>query len=503
MSIRLRLTAALVLIGLIPIAVIIYILNQNSTVLERLIVDSNQSIIADAPPEIAQSLAQVNNLVTDRISNVSVQIYLIGGILTVVAISVGILLGSSITLPILNMVKAADRATQGNLASFQPSDDPSELGALSRSIYAMTIQLTEGMENLEQQASERTREISRRNDQLEVAAQIGRDVATILDVNVLLDEISQLISERFGYYHVAIFLVDEVSEYAVLRAANSRGGKKLLSLGHKLKVGETGIVGHVAQHGKARVAFDVASDQTFYRNPELPETRSEAALPLRIRDRVIGILDVQSIVLSAFSLEDMRVLQIVADQVALAVENTRLYTENRQIKSELEQAYGQRVVGSWMRRLRNVPLTYTFNRLDVEAKATPVADNGDDKFVTSPHMDLEHYQITLPIFIRGEVIGSLILRREPGSIQWNENDILLVQDVLEQIEPALESARLLEETQARAVQEQAVNVISTQVRRSAGVDSILQNTVRELGKVFSSSRTFVQLDVANQEEMPG
>src|SRR4030065_1086853 len=349
MSIRLRLTLALVLIGLIPVAMIINLVSQNAPTLLTLVVDTNQRIISQAPPEIAQSLTLLNNQIAEMVGAAISKLYMLGGVLLVIAVGLGILLGSTITVPILKMAKAADRATQGFLEAFQPSDDPSELGALSRSIYAMTIQLTEGMENLEQQVTERTREISHRNDQLEVAAQIGREVSTILDVNLLLNEVARLISERFGYYHVGIFMVDEVGDYAVLRAANSEGGKHLLDLGHKLKVGETGIVGYVAKYGKERVAFDVESDQVFLRNPELPETRSGAALPVRIFDRVIGVLDVQSIALSAFSLDDMRVLQIVADQVALAVENTRLFAENKQAKPDAEQAYGQQVVGSWMR----------------------------------------------------------------------------------------------------------------------------------------------------------
>ena len=503
MSIRFRFILALVLVSLIPVALITYIVSQNAIALQTLVIDSNQSISSQAPAEIAQSLTLLNGKVLEKITSATIQLYLIGSALVVVAIVLGISIGSTITTPVLKMAKAADLATQGHLEAFQPLDDTSELGALSRSIYAMTIQLTEGMENLGQQATERTREISRRNDQLEVAAQIGREVSTILDVDFLLNEVTELISERFGYYHVAIFMVDDVEEYAVLRAANSEGGKRLLSQGHKLKVGETSIVGHVAQYGKARVAFDVASDQVFYRNPNLPETRSEAALPLRIRDKVIGILDVQSIALSAFSLDDMRVLQLVADQVALAIENTRLYAENRQVKADLEQAYGQRVVGSWMRRLRNAPLTYVFNRLGVETKDSLAADDGSETFSDTPKLDVEHNQLKVPISIRGEVIGSLILRRDPGSNQWTNDDLLLVQDVLEQIEPALESARLLEETQAQAIREQAVNVISTQVRRSAGMDAILQNTVRELGKALGSSRAFIQLDIETQDELPG
>ena len=197
----------------------------------------------------------------------------------------------------------------------------------------------------------------------------------------------------------------------------------------------------------------------------------------------------------------MRVLQIVADQVALAVDNTRLYAENRRVMQELEQSYGQQLVGSWVRRLRNAPVTYAFNRLGVEPAEASVVGKNLDNLPDSASMDAERNQLIVPVKLRGVVIGSVSLRREAEASGWTEDDLLLVQDVLEQVGPALESARLLEETQARAMREQAVNVISTQVRRSAGMDSVLRNTVRELGKVLGSSRTFIQLGLETPEEV--
>lgn len=503
MSIRLRLTLVIVLIGLIPVALLLFVANRNSTDLQTLVVNTNQSIISQAPIEVAQTLNLLNNQVAERINGLTTQLLFVGSLTAVIAIILGILLGTTITVPIRNMARAADKAAQGYHEAFQPLDDSSELGMLSRSIYAMTLQLSEGMENLEQQATELIRESSRRNDQLEVAAHIGREVSTILDINILLDEVAQLISERFGYYHVGIYIVDDVGEYAVLRAANSIGGKKLLAQGYKLKIGETGIVGYVAKHGKARVAFDAASDQAFSLNPELSDTRSEAAVPLRIRDHVMGILDVQSIILSAFSMDDLRILQIVADQVALTIENTRLFAENRRIKNDLEHVHGQRVIGSWKHRLQNAPVTYVFNRLGVESNRQ-LADGGfNNSLPYSPTIDDEINQLNVPITIREELIGTLILRREAGSNKWTQDELEIVQDVIEQIGPALESARLLEEAQARAMREQAVNVIATQVRSSIGMDAILQNTVRELGKALGSSRTFIQLDVESSGEQQG
>ena len=155
MSIRLRFTLALVLVGLIPVVLIVYLLNQTNKDLHRLVLDTNQGIIAEAPGQISQPLVQLNKQVSERVGAMTTQLYILGGVVAVAVVVLGVLFGSTLTTPIVRMAQAAERATQGFLEAFQPSDDLSELGALSRSIYAMAIQLTEGMENLEQQATER------------------------------------------------------------------------------------------------------------------------------------------------------------------------------------------------------------------------------------------------------------------------------------------------------------------------------------------------------------
>ncbi|HIE37864.1 MAG TPA: GAF domain-containing protein, partial [Anaerolineae bacterium] len=136
----------------------------------------------------------------------------------------------------------------------------------------------------------------------------------------LLDRAVNLIRERFGFYHAGIFLLDERGEYAVLRAATSEAGRRMLERGHKLKVGEVGIVGYVTSTGQPRIVLDVDTDAIHFKNPLLPETRSELALPLRVGDRIIGALDVQSVQEAAFDEEDVAILQTMADQLAVAIE---------------------------------------------------------------------------------------------------------------------------------------------------------------------------------------
>jgi signal transduction histidine kinase len=171
---------------------------------------------------------------------------------------------------------------------------------------------------------------------LELAAQVARDATAIRDVAELLDTAVHLISDRFDFYHAGIFLVE--GEYAVLCAASSPGGQQMLAHGHKLKVGEVGIVGHVALMGEPRIALDVGTEAVFFDNPHLPGTRSEIALPLKVRGEVIGVLDVQSLESAAFSDEDVGILLTLADQIAVAIERTRAENKLKETLADLARS---------------------------------------------------------------------------------------------------------------------------------------------------------------------
>jgi GAF domain-containing protein len=172
--------------------------------------------------------------------------------------------------------------------------------------------------------------------QLEAASKVARDATAILDIGQLLDETVHLISDRFGFYHAGVFLVDEQREYALLRAASSKGGQCMLEQGHKLAVGKVGIVGYVAGTGEPRIVLDVGKDAVFFDNPNLPDTRSEMALPLISRGQIVGVLDIQSTQEAAFTEEDVVTLQTMADQLANAIENARLLEETQQRAQQLE-----------------------------------------------------------------------------------------------------------------------------------------------------------------------
>ncbi len=175
----------------------------------------------------------------------------------------------------------------------------------------------------------------RRARLLEAAAQVGREATSILDLDELLNKVVDIICDAYGFYYAGVFLVDEKGEWAVLRAGHGEPGRKMIEVGHKLKVGGLSMIGTAIAQRKARIALDVGEEPVHFKNPYLPYTRSEMALPLVIGDQVIGAMTVQSMEEAAFSDEDIASLQAMADQVAVAIRNAQLLKDLEEAHKEL------------------------------------------------------------------------------------------------------------------------------------------------------------------------
>jgi putative methionine-R-sulfoxide reductase with GAF domain len=218
-----------------------------------------------------------------------------------------------------------------------------ELDATAAELAASRAQLEEADRRL-QEALDREQ---RRADLLQTSAQVSRAIARVRDVDRLLSQLTGLISQHLGFYHVGIFLLDDTGRYAFLRAANSEGGQRMLARAHKLSVGSQGIVGYVTSTGQARIADDVGVDATYFDNPELSQTRSEMAIPLRIENDIIGALDVQSSEPAAFSQDDVNLTTVLADQIAVAIENARLFQRTQAALAEAQQSYRRYLKQEW------------------------------------------------------------------------------------------------------------------------------------------------------------
>ncbi len=322
------------------------------------------------------------------------------------------------------------------------------------------------------------------------------------DLDELLRQVTRLISQRFGFYHVGIFLLDERGEYAVLRASNSEGGQRMLQRGHKLKVGQVGIVGYVSGAGEARIALNVGEDIQYFNNPDLPTTQSEMALPLIVGGRILGALDIQSSQEFAFSQEDVTTLKVLADQIAIAIENARLFSENQKALETAQRAYGNLSAEGWQRLLRERLKTVGYASLS-EGQTSPVSENASPGFLQAIQtgqnvLEDDGKVLHLPVKIRGQSIGAIRMERPEGSGQWTTETIGMADELSIQLGAALESARLYQDISLRAQRDATISEISGRIGGSLRMESILRTTAEELSKVFTGTNILVQLKSSDE-----
>ncbi len=329
---------------------------------------------------------------------------------------------------------------------------------------------------LEQRVEERTAGLARKTEQLRATSYIARKTAEVQDLASLLNTVAKLVTDQFGFYHTGIFLMNETGDHVVLQAASSEGGQRMIERGHALGVGTQGIVGYAAAQKKPRIALDVGEDAIFFNNPDLPMTRSEVALPLLIRNKVLGVLDIQSDKPQAFGAEDIDVLQTLSDQIAIAIENARLLDETQAAIIQLEALTGIRTQEVWSQKLRDNSRVFTYTPMGLRAEKLPHANSSN--------------AITAPIMLRGKKIGNISIARK-GDTKWNKLDESLLDDVAGQVGLAVDNIRLLEEATQRARQEQMIGKLASRFSQSLDLDTLLQTAARELGQVPDVSEVSV------------
>ena len=362
--------------------------------------------------------------------------------------------------------------------NFQASNE--ELRSLQNELEIRVENRTAELETANQQ-------VQHRAEQFKAIAQLSQIISSIGNQEELLRSVTHTISQQFGFYHVGVFLLNENKQYAVLRAANSEGGQRMLQRGHRLGVGQTGIVGFVTSTGNPRIALDTGTDAVYFDNPDLPDTHSEMALPLKIGNQVIGALDVQSIKPNAFLQEDINILSVLADQVSAALENARLHEEAREALSKAENAYRQVTGEAWSNVRRLSPVVgYHFDGVNAEPLKMPT----NNKQVES----LNEASYTVPVQLRGASIGKLRINPTDDKHQWTEDEIAIIQATAERVALAVENARLILESQKRASKEQVIGEISSKIGASINLDNILQITLREMGRILPGAEISIQVE---------
>ncbi len=478
-----------------------------------------------------------------------------GTVLLLVILVVNFALLRSIADPLERLADASARLAAGRLETRVAIDRADEFGRLAQAFNEMADHLQTLYNELENRVQERTRALQeanyalqRRAIQLETSAEVSRVIISIFNIDELLRQAVDLIHDRFGFYHVGIFLIDETGEWAVLREATGEAGAQMKAQGHRLRVEETSMVGWTAFHRKPRIALDVGKDAVRFANPLLPYTRSEMTLPLMVGGRLLGVLNVQSTEEAAFDEDDIRALQSMADQLAIAIENARrlsetaallevtspIYRFSRRLSvaatvedvadviiktvSETE-ADGCMVVeiessdgvpemlsclGTW-RRDRE-PTFRPGMRMAVTESPLPMSalsrmwvseDAQRDSQMPDQARDLLRATgvgalVNVPLQVGDRIIGQvLILRSRPGP--FSPASLRLYEVVGDQAAMALERARLLENTRQRMEQEKVLRSIADQITATFDLRMALQTTLQELGRVLVARGGYAEL----------
>jgi signal transduction histidine kinase/nitrate/nitrite-specific signal transduction histidine kinase len=363
---------------------------------------------------------------------------------------------------------------------------------------------------LEVQVVERTREVERRATQIATSAQVAQVASGLLDPDELISQVVELLQERFGFYYVGLFLLDESGQYAVLRQASGQAGRVLKSLGYRLPVEESSMVGWVCVHKQARLALDAGNDPVHFVNPLLPETHSEVALPMRLGERVLGVLDVHSRQAAAFDESDVTILQSMSDHVAVALENARLFQQTQATLKQTEELYEATLVITAATNIREIcrrlqkychdlvqadqisiylvdterqqlqlsmhygpppreaPTTYAAYAAGSSGQVLRagqplllVSAPGKPELISPVIADSDHpgrgTSIIAPLRVKGQTIGTITAASRDRGHHFTQQDVDLLMTLATNAATAIENIHLLEETLAARDAAEAAN----------------------------------------------
>lgn len=328
-------------------------------------------------------------------------------------------------------------------------------------------ELTAIKEDLEKRVEERTNDLQLRNSQLRSSVYFTRQIAEIKDLSSLPTKIVDIIKQNFEHYDNSLFFLDDSGKTAVLQASSSEVGRKMLVQGYRINVSDLTIIGRAVDKAKlyqsSMPSGQAWTDTLVYGNSK---GGFEIAIPLIARGRVIGVLDIQSDQNRAFDQNEEEILQLLADQVAASVDNSRLLTRSQSFMDQVENLTTKQTHSTWREYLKNKNLAFQYTAAGVRSIAPRSAAKDDEA-------------LHIPLLLRGQEIGSIQLQRD-GSKSWSDSENDLAKKVALQAALALDNSRLLEETRQNALQEQTVNQISARLNRTLDVDTLLQTIVREL-----------------------
>jgi GAF domain-containing protein/HAMP domain-containing protein len=382
------------------------------------------------------------------------------------AVVIAVALSIFLVRPIAQLTQTAEEIGAGILTSRAAVNSTDEVGILAASFNNMTARLQETLGGLEQRVADRTRN-------LELAAEVGRAVSQVRALDIMLKDACELILKEFNLYYVQVYLADPSGSRLKLEAGTGEVGAQLVERGHSLPLNIGSINGRAAVEKRSMVISDTAQSATFRKNPLLPETRGEMAVPLIIADKVVGVLDMQSSQPGALTDEVLPAFEALAGQLAVAVQNANLLAETEQARTQVEAQARRLVRAGWNEHLDAIhkpeQLGFVFDHNTV----APLAETNESQ------LPEDGKAISVPIAVTGESLGSLVVEiGEEGRLeQMNE----LVSVVARQVAQQIENLRLLESAERyRYEAEQAARLQTIEGWR----DYLNSRSTQELGYLY-------------------
>lgn len=340
------------------------------------------------------------------------------------------------------------------------------LGEMQRSFASLTTERTQ----LEARIRERTEELESQTSQLRISTNVAKTIAEIQDISELMETATRLTSEKFDYYHVGLYILDEQKRTAFLQAASSLAGKQLIGQGFRIEADRRNIFNQAIEQNRVVLTSD-DDLYGFVRDSNFPLTRSRMTMPLAVRGNVIGLLDLHSDQLLGFNQQNAEVLQTLSDLIAISFDNARLINETKNLLNQLNLSTSFETRDTWTQLTsRNKP-AYQYTPAGVRPVFSASRQDYNDG-------------LKVPLILNGQTIGAIKLKRKGEFTNWSDRERALVEKIAEQVSLALENSRLVDEAQKSALRDQMIASISTRVRETLDVESVIRTATTELRRIF-------------------
>ena len=468
---------------------------------------NNQSLIIVAEQLEAVALRQARLILWSVLGSVAL-LLLIAGFLAFINVS-------AIVRPIQSLAEAAQAIRSGDLSPRVAVTNSNELGTLAQAFNEMAGQLQDLIGSLEMRVQARTRG-------LEIVANLGEQLSAVLELETLMKLVVDQVQEKFDYYHAHIYLLDDEQKHLVVAEGTGPAGAAMKAAGHIiLLAAPTSLVARAARNRQIVRVDNVREASDWLSNPLLPDTYAEMAVPIILADQVVGVLDVQEDEVGGLDEADESLLRSLANQVAVAIRNARLFDEVEHRLAEAHEAQKRYIEQSWSEAV----VADQYNEHDFYHPAlTPLSDeilteaeqealkrqqptvvrlkeNGLKDSSNGPHQT----SLVAPVKLGEQVIGAFQLHQvdESGQVEqaWSEQDLSLVQSVLDQVALSAENLRLFDETRERAAREQTIREITDKLRASPNLDALLETAARELGERLGVRHTVLELGIRSEQAL--